>query len=427
MKMKKKLFSIFAALLALSACQKVSLPTEEGKTYDLSRLRFDFTIEQGDATKGVRTGWQSGDKVFIFFENISSAYATVEFDGSAWSADPVIPSPMETPALASSGFLTAVYLPYGNSLTPVWDGTVNAWIFSGTNDYYYLKSEKASFFITDTENVLPTLGAYLYMDTAERFVQFFVPDAEAAGTIQLACNALIPAGIAGVSLDGTVTENSPAQGGWVTAHAETFGGETGYYASGKLASRPGQLYYFAIHAGGTYQHYYKQRTSTLVGRGAYQLPAREDWLSVSSSTYVEISDNSWCSVNAGASTPWELGSSYAVSGMNAALATNTLVPSDVEWNQLLDRNRVAWIQASILGVDGFLVVDRSDDSRFIFLPCADYWSSTSAAGTQHYFRTANDGTHEIPLSFDTLGSAYVRLISSIYGGSINPPESGGDI
>ena len=429
MKMKKKLFSIFAALLALSACQKVSLPSEEGKTYDLSRLRLDFTIEQGEATKGVRTGWQNGDKVFIFFENINSAYAVVEFDGSAWSAVPVIPSPMETPALASSGFLTAVYLPYGNTLTPVWDGTANAWTFSGTfsgaKDCYYLKSEKASFFITDMENVLPTLGAYLYMDTAERFVQFFVPDEEATGTIQLACNSLVPAGISGVSLDGSVTETALSQGGWVTAHAETFGGEKGYYASGKLASRPGLLYYFAINAGGNYQHYYKQRTSTLVGRGAYQLPAREDWLTISSS--VKISDNSWSQVNAGALNPWELGTSYAASGMDAALQTNTLIPSDVEWSQLLDRARVAWIQASILGVDGFLVVDRRDESQFFFLPCADYWSSSAAAGTQHYFKTANDGTHEIPASFDSLGSAYVRLISSIYGGNINPPEDGGNI
>ena len=425
--MKKKLFVIFAALFALCACQKFSLPAEESRTYDLSRLRFELTLEQGTATKGVRTGWQSGDKVFIFFENISSAYAVVEFDGTAWSTDPVVPSPMETPSLASEGLLTAVYLPYGNALSPVWDGTANAWTFSGTNDYYYLVCEKAPYFITDTENVLPTLGAFLYMDTANGFVQFFLPDDEATGTIQLACNALIPAGIAGVALDGSVTETSSTQGAWVTARAETIAGEKGYYASGKLASGTGTLCYFAIHAGGDYLHCYKQRTTPLVGRGAYQLPAAADWASASSSAYVTVSDNKWSQVNAGASPPWELGTSYAAAGMDAAQVTNTQIPSDVEWTQLLDRSRVVWIQASILGVDGFLVVDRSDESQFFFLPCADYWSNIAAGGTQHYFRTANDGTHEIPASFDPLGSAYVRLISSIHESNFDSPENGGNI
>lgn len=425
--MKKILFAIFAALFVLSACQKVSLPAEEGRTYDLSRLRFDFTFERGEATKGVRTGWQSGDKVFIFFENVSSAYAVVEFDGTAWSADPVIPSPMVTPTLAGEGFLTAVYLPYGNALSPAWDGTANAWTFSGTNDYYYLVCEKAAYFITDTENVLPTLGAFLYMDTADGFVQFYLPDDEAAGTVQLACNALIPAGIAGVALDGSVTETSSAQGAWVTARAGTIGGETGYYASGKLSSSAGTLCYFAVNSGGNYLHYFKQRTIALLARGAYQLPAAADWLSASPSAYVTISDNEWSPVNAGATTPWELGTSYTASGMGAAQAANSQIPSDVEWAQLLDRTRVAWIQASILGVDGFLVVDRSDESQFFFLPCADYWSNIATGGTQHYFRTANDGTHEIPASFDPLGSAYVRLVSSIHGSNFDSPENGGNI
>lgn len=438
--MKKSLFILIAALVAFCACQKAVLPVTEGaKTYDLSQLRFDLTIEMPEATKGVRQAWQNGDKVYIFFQNVSTAYAYVEYDGSAWSADPVIPSPMSTPSLGTSGYLTAVYLPYGNNLAPTWDGNANAWVFSDTDPiyYYYLKSENAAYFITDSENVLPTLGAYLYMDTADRFVQFFIPDDSASGTIQLACNELIPAGIAGVSLDGTVTETTGSQGGWVTARADTIDGEEGYYASGKLSPRPGSLCYFAIDAGAgagaeRYKHYFKQRNSALSNHGAYQLPAAADWLTVSSSTFVEVNNYSWCSVNYGASTPWETGTFIASSELNNISEANAEVPSDVVWDLLLDRTKVTWSQASILDLDGYIIMDRTAPSNFFFLPNyasgsgVNYWSSSSTSTTQHYMKTDNEGTHEISDS-DSPASAQVRLISTLYGGAFNPPVNGGDI
>ena len=437
--MKKSLFILFTAVLAFCACQRITPDqAEKGKTYDITQLRFHFTIENGAATKGVRTDWQAGDKVFIFFDNVSSAYAYVQYNGSAWSSEPIIPSPMETPTtLGENGYLTAVYLPYGNSLAPTWDGTANKWIFSGTNDYYYLKSENAAYFITDQNDVLPTLGAYLYMDTADSFVQLYIPDDSASGTINIACNYLIPAGIAGVALDGTVTETVGTQGDWVTARAETIGGEEGYYASCKLSPRPGLQYYFTIDAGAgagaeRYKHYYKQRGNALSGRGAYQLPALEDWLTASSSTYIEVNNYSWCTVNYGASTPWETGTALTASGLSGINVENAEAPSDNSWNLLLDRTKVSWIQVSILGVDGFIVMDRITPGNYFFLPSyvsgfgVNYWSTSKPGNIQHYMKTDNEGTHEIADS-DSPASAQVRLISTLLGGGFNPPENGGDI
>ena len=431
MTMKKTIFILMAVLLVLCACQKpVPSATEKEKTYDLSQLRFDFTIEMPEATKGVRQGWQDGDKVFIFIQGINSAYLTVTHDGSAWSADPtqIVRDGESAPTLAERGYLTAVYLPYGNSLAPVWDGDANAWTFSDTNpiDYYYLKSEKTAYFITDMANPLPTLGAYLYMDTADGFVQFFLPDESASGSIQLACNVVAPCGIAGVALDGTVTEASLPMGNWITARAETLGGEKGYYASGKLSPRPGSQYYFAIHAGDNYKHYYKQRSSSLSSRGAYQLPAATDWLAVSSSTFVEVADNSWATMNTGASTPWEIGTQYDSSSMSDAITSDTLLPSDDDWNLLLDRTKVIWVQLSLLGTDGFLVMNRHDPGKYFFLPCLDYWSTSVTESTQHYMKTDAEGTHEI-VDTNPPANAYVRLVSSLYGGNFNPPENGGNI
>ncbi len=422
--MKKLIFSVFAVLLAFCACQKVIPSSPEGeKEYALSDLHFDFRIERNPETKGVRTGWLNGDMVFIFLENVSSAYLTVTYDGSVWSTDPDLHGESLT-SVSSYGHLTAIYLPYGNDRTPTWNGS--AWVFNGTNDYYYLKSEKADFFITDTENAISTLGAYLYMDTADRFVQFFLLDESAEGTIQLACNVVAPAGIGGIAGDGTVSDTSPALGGWMTARAETIGGEKGYYASGKLSNRPGVQYYFAINASGTYKHYYKQRSSALESRGAYQLPAAANWLTVSSTTFVEIAGNKWCSLNAGSTTPWDSGTQFTAASMDGALASDTHIPSDAEWNLLLDRTKAAWIRISLLGTEGFLIMDRANPDNYFFLPCLDYWSTSTTSSTQHYLKTDTEGTHEI-VDDDPPANAYVRLMSSLYEGGFTPPEDGGDI
>lgn len=429
-----------AAILAFCACQRITPDkVEEGKTYDITQLRFDFTIESGLATKGVRDSWLDGDVVFVFIENINDVYLTATYHSatSLWDADPTaVGNSSSVSGLPVSGYLTAVYLPYGNSLTPAWDGNANAWTFPGTNDYYYLKSEKAAYFITDQDNVLPTLGAYLYMDTADRFIQLYVPDDSATGTIQMACNYLIPAGIAGVTLDGTVTETVGTQGGWVTARAETISDEKGYYASGKLSSRPGSLYYFAFDAGGganpRYMHYFKQRNSALVSRGAYQLPDISDWLAVSSSTFVEVNGFNWYTVNYGAANPWELGTAKTAAELSSVQVQNAEVPSDNAWNLLLDRTKVTWIQASILNMDGFIVMDRTTPSNFFFIPSyvsgsgINYWSTSKTESTQHYMKTDNEGTHEI-MNSDPPANAYVRLISSLYGGGFDLPENGGEI
>ena len=432
--MKKSLFILVAAFLAFFSCQKVDpVRTEEGRKYSLSQLDFNLSIDFKDATKGVRQGWRDGDTVFIFFPDVHDAYLTVGYDGSTWQATPTaVGNSSSVDELDINGVLTAVYLPYRGSVKPVWDSAKGIWHFPGFHDYYYIKSEKTAYFITDGNDVLPTLGSYIYMDTADNFIQLFIPDESATGTIQFACNSVIPAGIGGISSDGTVSDSTETQGYWFTARADTIAGEKGYYASAKLSPRPGSQYYFAINAGGSYKHYYKQRNNVLTGRGAYQLPAIGNWLSVSDTTCVQVNGNSWYTVNLGASTPWELGTSKTVAEISSISQPHAVVPADDAWNLLLDRTIVSWIQVSLLGVDGFLVMDRTVPDGYFFLPNnnsgngINYWSKTQTEGAQHYMKTDIEGTHELTRT-DPPASAQVRMISSLYGGNFAPPEDGGEI
>lgn len=426
MKMKKTFLIAIAALLALSACNKSVTTPDNGKTYSLDQLQFDFTIEKAGATKGVRNGWLSGDKVFVFFGGYSSAYVTVTYDGSAWSADPQLPDGMSVDGLESSGVVTAVYLPYGNSLTPTWNGS--AWVFSGTTDYYYLQTQKVTYFITDTNNKLPTLGAYLYMETASDYVQFYLHDDAASGDIQLACNYLVPGGIAGISLDGTITDaaDTSVPGGWITARADTIDGDTGYYASGRLILRPGYHCYLTMDTGSGYKHYYKQRESPLAPNKAYILPEYADWTDIGQTDYVSVGGAMWSAVSIGANNPWETGTAYTPANMNAATQEGSAIPSDRDWQSLLDRNKAAWIQVSIAGTEGFIVLDRANPDNFLFLRSTNYWSDGMSDGNQHYLKSAADGTHELSET-NPPEEAYVRLVSTAQIGTLNPPENGGNI
>lgn len=423
MKMKKYLAISLAALLAFCACTGKEPESGTPATYRLDRLTFDFRIDREPSTKGVRSGWRADDRIFIFFSGVNDAYLTITYDGSAWSA-PVLTG--STPSLDQSGILTAIHLPYGNDQTPEWDSTAQAWTVTGSTDYYFLRAEKATFYITDMGDQLASLGSYLYMDNADDYVQFFIPEAGASGAVRFACNAIHPAGFAGVSLDAAVSDQALTPGGWISARADTIDGETGYYGSGKLYARPGVYYYFALDEGGTYRHYYKQRDAAITGHRAFQLPALSAWPEAGPAIEVTIAGNGWRAVNIGADNPWQSGSLYAPANMDDDLPSDTQVPADGEWDALMDRYNTAWVQISVAGTDGYVVIDRYAPENYIFLPCGKYWTSSLSAGVSHYFEAGTNDTKGI---YDSAppAEAYVRPVSSLYLGGFNPPENGGNI
>ena len=56
----KKTLLFAAAVLALAACSKESLVKEDG-VIDPSKIVFNIQVENADATKGIKTAWESGD------------------------------------------------------------------------------------------------------------------------------------------------------------------------------------------------------------------------------------------------------------------------------------------------------------------------------------------------------------------------------
>jgi len=424
----KRILLIFAvALLALAACRKETPAVRDA--YDLSKLRFEFTIEYPEASKAVKSGWVSGDKVFVFFPTITNNYLTLSYDGSAWSAPALANS--TSPTLPATGTLTAVFLPYGNSATASYADS--KWTFSAGTDSYFLAAEKVSYLVTDTSDPATAI-ATLYMAPPTGYAQFFVPHETASGTVRLSCNAVQPAGLASIATDGTVAEVSTigAQGRWMTGYADTIGDETGYYASGKVVAEPGLVYGFALEYNSSpfyYKNYYKSRTTPIAARGAYQLPAFGNWPDVKNAdglAFVGVEGGLWATLNLGAADPSALGTAFntVADARTAAAALSRSLPTDAEWNALLAD--ASWLPMTLAGAAGFLVVDSSGATpQYFFLPRgANYWTKDG-----HYLQVGAD-TDPTVVAATPSGAAYARVLTSgagLFDGSFVDPIDGSDI
>lgn len=410
--MKKGLLILITALLALSSCRK-EIPVEEGRTYALSSLRFDVTIDRLE-TKGIKGGWESGDKVFLFFSGVGDAYVTLSYNGSSWSSTPSNGSV----SLTQTGTLTAVYLPYVGNVQPAYS---DGWRFASVSESYFLQAVKVEYHIREMGNQVATLGARLQMTKAnDASTQFFVPKTpEQNETMLLACNVVTPTGLGGIASDGTVSSSGGSQGDWMTGYPATVDGEQGFYFYGMIADTPGPNTYFALkdNSGTYYKHYYKGNT-TLLPRKSYQLPAFADWPGVGNDVQVNVGGYLWNSLSNGASSPLETGTSYTIQPQAGGLQ---LIPSRTAWNGLLDSQKATQVSMTLGGVSGVLMVDQLIPNQYFFLCSGDYWCSSNG----YFFRVASDGSCSV--ASGTPESAYVRTIMNVTSGGITDPIDGGEI
>lgn len=412
MNMKKILLILVTALLALSSCQRET-PVEKVRTYALSSLRFDIAIDRIE-TKGIKSGWESGDKVFVFFSGVPGAYVTMTFDGTGWSSSPS----NAAVSLSETGKLTAVYLPYVGNVEPAYS---EGWHFPAVSESYFFKAEKVDYSIRDVANQEATLCAALAMTKAnDASAQFFVPKTpEQNETMKLACSEATPTGLAAIASDGTVTSSFGTQGAWMTGYPATVDGEEGFYFYGMIAETPGPDTYFALKDNNDtyYKHYYKGN-KTLISRRSYQLPDFSDWPGVGEHAPANVAGYLWYSLSDGASSPLETGTP---SGVQPQAAGQKLIPSKSAWEGLLDAEKATRVPLTIGGVPGVLMVDKLIPSQYFFMTEGDYWSSASG----FYFRVASGGTCSVESG--TPESAYVRRILSVTSGGLTDPIDGGEI
>ena len=419
--MRKWLIILLAMLFAFTACQQAPIEPESKDSFDPSKICFNLSIQHPDGTtKGVKNGWEDGDKVFIFISGNTDGYLIATRSNSVWSTAYVGTT---INALGTQGTLHAVYLPYGNDAEPTYNETVGTWSFNkGTDTYYFYAHNEYEVKTVGQETVL---SARIQMQKPGTYVQFFIPHSGATETIQLACNALCPAGIASLSSDGTITETIGTAGTPITGYADILAGGEGYYVSGipMTALSATADYYFALKKGDDYSHYYKNRDA-LIPNKAYQLPDYSNWPRVGGSGHVRVANGSWKTVNEGAQHPWDLGE---LKNNSFVLSAGEGLPTATDWSNLMDNEKATWMPMDIWGSHGSLVLSASVPQKYLYIPWSGditnyYWMADFA----NAFQISETGTRTIPDPAYVPGSgdAYVRTLRKVNCFRIRAKEDG---
>ena len=187
--MMKKFFSaintiILVGTLAIpfTSCEKEdSAPAGVEVQEEVRDLKVDINVINGmnPATKTVKTDWEVGDKIFIFFKVSSTTYlnqtkyATITWNGTSWDGT----ISMLISELGTAGTMYAVYFPFGG----VYRGNLGSYQFLGSghtnpvfNDYpvysFFLVDKDGSPYTVSNE----TLSGTLHMKLPENFVYFFI-------------------------------------------------------------------------------------------------------------------------------------------------------------------------------------------------------------------------------------------------------------
>ena len=413
--MKKLFILIAAAAAAMLSCTKETLAPEV-ETETFTPITFNLTAKQSDATRAVKTNWQAGDAIFVFFDKVSAPkYLKIRFDGTDWSSEEYNGDTVTPGALGlsngASGTMRAVYLPFGSNATVSADGT--SFVFSKTY-YTFYSTGTLPYSVQDNQ-----VSGDFNMVIPDDYVQFSVFQSSAIDEVySLGCDAVIPVGVASVSADGTIVETTDKNyaddmPGYVyqtedfyDAIIDVYGipmyfsrGFKGYVFSGKLnpGYSYGNNYYFSLSSNNERQDYFVTG-HTLASHSAIKLPDKGTmYRTYDSSTTPSNKDGKWVPVG---SNEWVLlghydGNNFVSYGKWATCNLNSASPEDpgtpVSYGnagnlpsrpQFETLMSCTWKTVSIHGTEG---VVAQAPCGFIFLPTSNgssscyYWTSSENA------------------------------------------------
>lgn len=362
--MKKMWILIVMAAAIITSCGQEILDSGSDIT-ETAPIVFNLTANHPDATKAVKTGWEAGDSIFVFFSGAAAPkHLKMHYDGSAWSSAEYNGAAQTPGALGlkngDTGTMRAVFLPFGSDATVSASGT--SFTFSNTYYAYYLTAT-----LTYTVSNGKVSGAF-QMEIPEGYVQFFVEDAAAQDEAYLlGCDAVIPTGVASISANGIISETTDKIAKTKTADNT----RADYFVSGKTPS----------------------------SHSAVKLPANDNvyipgsgdgkWIPVGPDKFVNFYNSSggnpfsvsWATCNYGASFPEERGSEKPLSFEEAVATQGSIeipsslrLPSTAQFSILAEQTHTA---ITVHGKPGYVI---SAFQGFIFLPATsdapswEYWS-----------------------------------------------------
>ena len=319
--MKKTLFILAALALAIISCDKEVIDNQATPKETPQEIVFELTANHPDGpdTRAVKTGWENGDVIFVFLNNVAAPkYLKMSYDGKRWNHTQMNGATEGSLGLTegATGTMRAVYLPFGGAATVSANET--SFVFSETPCSYYLTAT-IDYTVTDGK-----VSGIFDMRIPDGYIQFFLDDAAASSStdIELREPHLTPQGIASIAADGTITHTSVATGAPLKGYVY----DKGYLFSGILdagARNTSTNYRFTVVKGGWEGSYYaKDFYGKTWYRGAAEgralkMPALTDWTAITDYKPIDIGCDVngrriyWASRNLGATADTPAGTSDA--------------------------------------------------------------------------------------------------------------------
>lgn len=390
--MKKYLFVFMAVAVVLSSCGGENLLPGD-RSVRQAPITFNLTASHPDATKAVKTGWEAGDAIFVFFKNVAAPkHLKMTFDGSKWTNVEYDGTTAKPGCLGLSngntGTMRAVFLPFGSDATLSASGS--SFVFSTTYYAYYLTATLDYTVKNDSVS-----GTFL-MTIPEGYVQFFVEDASADdGAYTLGTDAVIPTGVASIAADGTIVETSDKtfvddMPGYVYSK----GSEKGYLFSGKLNDdyKFGGHYFAKSKADGTVRHDYLVIGNEITSHDAIKLPASssDKWIAVGNGKTVKLTARTlpaglgtWQTCNYGCSAPEEVGTLYSYED---AYALGVPIPTNDQFSDIRFHAYTDHVWLTVHGQPGMGIKAKTEPGILFFpafpapglttIEYGGYWTST---------------------------------------------------
>jgi hypothetical protein len=423
--MKKYLIMLMTAVAVLASCGEENL-LPENEIVQQPPVTFNLTANHPDATKAVKTGWEEGDTIFVFFNNVAAPkYLKMTYNGASWASAEYNGATQTDGALGlkdgDTGTMRAVFLPFGSNATVSADGT--SFVFSTTYYAYYLTAT------LDYTVINGMVSGAFNMSIPDGYVQFFIEDESATdGDYALGTDAVIPVGVASIDKDGNVVETSDkVAGNDMLGYAYDNGTDLkGYLFTGKLngdyhsyvgdgsSTVEANAYYFAkTKTSDNTRFDYFVSGKTIASHSAVKLPANGNtkWQSVGSGIYYELKHildagtpwesettmGKWYTCNYGCTVPEQLGTLYTFDDANAL---GVSLPTKDQFELINNSSYCSYTWLTVHGQQGVVI---KADRGFLFLPAqdsslGDYWSSTehdSDYAWYFYFYFASSGVHDI--------------------------------
>jgi hypothetical protein len=426
--MKKYLILILAAAAALASCGKELMEPDNG-VVEGTPITFELSADYSGVTKAVKSGWEAGDAIFVFFDKVKvPRHLKMTYNGKKWTSveydgETVTPGALEL-RNGDTGNMRAVYLPYGSNATVSPTGEQDEfgrWQYFAFSERHYAYYMTATLPYTVEDNKIS--GAF-DMEIPEGYVQFFVEDDEASEYVEclLGIDAVISVDVASVAADGTIIETSDMKASDdLPGFFFDNGTEKGYIFYGKLDDSYNGIYHLSYldYQKGYYfsktKRYsprlsdrcdYFVRGKVLASHDAIKLPAASNishfnpdgsyvsgWQPVGKDITVKLQKISnggatvkdlgtWFTCNYNQSVPESLGTLYTFDDAWSLFPSGATLPSEEQFETL--HRGATWVWVKLHGNHGCV---GQSDTGFLYFPLngggEGYWSSTPSPEIGH--------------------------------------------